>query len=103
MRIRYFWEFNKALDHGPYAWPGGYPCYFLLADGEALSFKAAEENAGLIRDAIITRDNSGWRVVSLEINWEDGALFCAHSGERIQSAYAEDEANESEGGDDETV
>jgi hypothetical protein len=95
MQIRYFWEFNKALEHGPYAWPGGYPCYFICSDGGALSFQAAQENAGLIRDAIIAGDNSGWRVVAMDVNWEDPALYCDHSGARIQSAYAEDEANES--------
>lgn len=89
MEIKHVFDFNKALAHGPYAWPGGYPCYFVMSDGEALSFKAAQENAGQIRDAIIANDRAGWRAVALEINWEDNELTCAHTGERIESAYGE--------------
>jgi len=29
--------------------------------------------------------------VALDVNWENAELFCAHSGERIESAYAEPE------------
>jgi hypothetical protein len=75
----------------PYAWPGGYPRYFICADGEALSFPEAEHNKALIVDAINGDPfNSEWRVVGCEINWEDQDLICVSSGERIQSAYGED-------------
>lgn len=88
-------EFNAALESGPYAWPGGYPLYFTCADGEALSFESAKENAELIREAItdaasLSRDQ--WLVIDVDVNWEDSALYCAHSNERIESAYAEDKA-----------
>lgn len=82
--------FNKALADGPYAWPGGYPLYFLASDGEAISFAAAEQNAPLIRDAIIAKSRDGWRVVGVCVNWEDGFLFCAHTGEQIQCAYGDE-------------
>jgi hypothetical protein len=88
--IDYVWQFNKALADGAYAWPGGYPLYFVTADGGALSFESAQENAAQIRDAIIEDDKrGGWRVIGVEVNWEDGELYCDHSGERIESAYAE--------------
>jgi hypothetical protein len=97
MNIRTVFDFNKALAHGPYAWPGGYPLYFICADGEALSFKAAEAEAELIRDAIISEDmRSEWNVIGLDVNYEDGQLYCAHTNERIESAYAEDEAQRPE-------
>lgn len=83
-------EFLADLE-APYAWPGGYPRYFVCADGEALSFDSAKLNQALIVDAI--RDNeprSEWRVIGCEINWEDPDLVCAHSGGRIESAYGED-------------
>ena len=83
-------DFRKALETGPYAWPGGYPLYFLCADGEALSFKAAQENKEEIEYAIRAQDKSGWHVVAMDINWEDAMLYCAHSNDRIESAYAED-------------
>lgn len=99
MNISYVWDFNKALAIGPYAWPGGYPHFFITADGGALSFKSAEENAAEIRDAIIANDKSGgWRVVAMDVNWEESDLYCDHSGKRIESAYAEDDANDNEGG-----
>jgi len=91
MEIKHVFDFNKALAHGPYAWPGGYPCFFVTSDGEALSFKAAQENAGLIRDAVIAQDNSGWRVVAFEVNWEDNELTCSDTGERIECAYLPDD------------
>jgi hypothetical protein len=103
MNIKTVFDFNKALDIGPYAWPGGYPFYFIAQDGEAISFAAAKENAGLIRDAIISCnrfvDSGGkvdclhddWNIVAMEINWEDESLFCAHTGLKIESAYGNDE------------
>jgi hypothetical protein len=74
----------------PYAWPGGYPRYFITADGAALSYAAAENERRLIRRAIRTDDNTGgWRVIGCDINWEDADLYCDHTGARIESAYAE--------------
>ena len=90
MNINHVFDFNAALEQSPYTWPGGYPCFFITADGEALSFEAAKENAGLIRDAIVAKDTgSGWRVVAFQINWEDNDLYCSHTDEKIQSAYGE--------------
>jgi hypothetical protein len=88
-------DFRRDIRH-PYAWPGGYPCYFVMADGEALSFKAAKAERRLILEAI--RDQKDypdkqWLPVGVEINWEDPALFCSHTNERIESAYTEDQAN----------
>lgn len=96
--IKTFWQFNIALqDIGAHVWPGGYPTYFVCSDGESLSFEAAKENAGLIRDALITGDTSSqWHVCALTVNWEDPELFCSHDGVRIESAYAEDQAEERE-------
>ena len=82
-------DFRAAMRRGPYAWPGGYPCYFLTSDGAALSFAAARENCGVILRAIHARTSDGWRVIGVSINWEDAELFCDHSGARIPSAYAE--------------
>jgi hypothetical protein len=32
---------------------------------------------------------SGWRIVAYDVNWEDADLTCDHTGEKIESAYAE--------------
>lgn len=75
----------------PYAWPGGYPRFFICSDGAALSFNAARQNKELILDAVQEQDNhSGWRVVACEVNWEDTDLICDHDGTRIESAYGDD-------------
>lgn len=91
MNISTVSEFRKAMRHGPYAWSGGYPCYFITADGAALSFKAAKECRRQIIQAITEQDtNSGWCVVALSVNWEDQELTCDHTGEPIESAYGEE-------------
>lgn len=97
MNIRTIGDFRRAMRYGPYAWPGGYPCYFIMSDGEALSFATARTELRSILEALRDyhtnqREASGWRPVALDINYEDGALFCTHSGERIESAYAKEDA-----------
>lgn len=85
-------EFDAVLANGAWAWPGGYPIYFLCYDGEALSFEAAEENAELVRSAIKDKDrHSGWFVVAHEINWEDTEMYCSHTNELIECAYPGDD------------
>lgn len=66
---------------------GCYPLYYVTADGGVLSPAAVEENLALCRDP----DDKQWFVVGADANWEDPALYCDHTGERIESAYAEDE------------
>lgn len=85
-------DLARALNQGPYAWPGGYPLFFITSDGAALSFDSAKSEAKLICQAI--RDNDtrcGWHVCAVDVNWEDPALYCDHSGKRIESAYAEED------------
>ncbi|NBT31940.1 MAG: hypothetical protein EBT13_08595 [Rhodobacteraceae bacterium] len=84
-------EFNKALEQGAYAWPGGYPLYFLMSDGEAISFEAARQEAARIRTEIESQTDEDWIPLACEVNWEDSQLFCAHTGTRIESAYAEED------------
>ena len=91
MKIETVSDFRRAYRQGPYAWPGGYPLYFIASDGEAISFKSARENRRLILEAIAYADHrSGFRVMWMDINWENPSLFCADTGERIPSAYVED-------------
>jgi hypothetical protein len=80
---------KNYIRNGKYAWPGGYPMYFVTNDGEALSFEAVKENYREILSAIKNKDNSGWRVVGIDVNWEDENLCCCHTGDKIESAYGE--------------
>lgn len=91
LRIRDTNELRHALRGGRFAWPGGYPCFFVVDDGEALSFKAVLDNYREVADSVRNQHNDGWRVVGIAVNYEDPQLYCAHSGERIESAYAEDD------------
>lgn len=91
MLIKNIDDFNKALADGPYAWPGGYPFYFITSDGGALSFEAAKAERRQIVESIARGLDDGWRIVARDVNWEDGDLTCDHTGERIESAYAEPE------------
>jgi len=83
----------KTAIRSPYAWPGGYPLYLVMGDVGALSLTSARACWREIVSSVLGRDrNSGWHPAAVEINWEDGDLICDHSGERIESAYAEPEA-----------
>jgi len=93
MNINSISDFRRAVRNGPYAWPGGYPCYWVMADGEAVAFHVAKSERRNMLEALkdrAIRPQDGWLPVALEINWEDGELYCAHTNERIPSAYAED-------------
>lgn len=83
-------EVKAALRAGGYAWPGGYPLYFITADGAALSFEAVRQEFRNVADDFMADASTGWRIVAVEVNWEDGELTCDHTGEPIPSAYAED-------------
>ncbi len=92
MHINSISDFRRAVRNGAYAWPGGYPCFWLMSDGEALSFDVCKSERRNMLEALRDDSRNGWRPVALDINYEDGDLYCAHTGKRIESAYAEDEA-----------
>ena len=63
-----------------WAWPGGYPLYYLSGEGnEILCPYCANSEADCI--------------TAYGVNWEDPMLICEECNERIESAYAEDEVN----------
>ena len=78
----------KQAIREPYAWPGGYPLYVIMSDGESLSVTTAREHWRSIVHSTINRYGDGWAAYGAEINWES-ELYCAHSGEKIESAYGE--------------
>lgn len=95
MEIKSISDFRRAVRNGPYAWPGGYPMYFAMEDGEAISFETAKAERRQILEALRDKGNGAWGnmwlPVAFEVNWEDGELYCEHSNKRIESAYAEPE------------
>jgi hypothetical protein len=72
------------------AWPGGYPLFYLMGDGETMCPTCVESNLEQIGRAEEFSDGS-WSAMAVDVNWEDPAMFCCHCDERIPSAYAEDE------------
>lgn len=93
MKIESISDFRVAMRSGPYAWPGGYPLYFVLADGGALAFKTAQDRfvrREMLESLARPQRSDQWRPVAIEVNWEDSDLRCDHTSERIESAYNED-------------
>lgn len=81
---------KASLRAGAYAWPGGYPVYFVTRDGAALSFDSARDCWRQIVAEFMDDSSTGWRIVGADVNYEDSELTCDHSGERIPSAYGDD-------------
>jgi len=74
-----------------YAWAGGYPIYYLCADGGILCPHCANKESA-VKEADERPDYPGfdqWRIVASDINWEDPSLTCDNCNQRIKSAYGE--------------
>lgn len=85
---------KRWIRQGPYVWPGGYPLYAITSDGAALCFGCLKSEWPSICRSIRDYPDDcgsadGWRVVGVDINYEDGDLYCDHCSNRIESAYAE--------------
>lgn len=61
-----------------WAWPGGYPIFYVTGDGMVVCPKCANTE---------TSDDP----IAADVNWEDASLFCDDCSQRIESAYAEDD------------
>jgi len=83
-------DVKRWLQHGPTAWPGGDPLFFITSDGAALAFSTVRAEWPLICSAIRDNRPDGWQVVAVAVNYEDGALFDAHTEQRIECAYGAD-------------
>lgn len=77
----------ERLENGnlpAYAWPGGYPIFYLAKDNGVLcpecanAFKPERDNADQLEP------------IAADVNYEDSALYCEHCNKRIESAYAEE-------------
>lgn len=69
-----------------WAWPGGYPIYYLTADNAVLCSKCANDNIKLTSDP---DGDDQWRIVDADINYEDTHLYCEHCNGLVESAYGE--------------
>ena len=69
----------------PYSFPGGYPKFALTSDGACLCPVCCKTERNLIGT---TTGTDGWKVVAVELNYEDDGLFCDHCSSKIEAAYA---------------
>lgn len=75
---------RKALPK--FAWPGGYPVYYVTDQSEIACDKHATE--------ILYGEGFDEYIVAADVNWEDNSLYCAdNEAHRIESAYAEDDVD----------
>lgn len=89
-RIETVADLKAALRHGKFTDLGGYPLYFITSDCDTMSFESVLENLASVMDSVATKSRDGWRVIAVEINYEDNDMVCCHSGKRIPSAYGDD-------------
>jgi len=83
-----------AYKQGPYAFPGGYPLFLLLSDGETLCWKCFKSEYRSIQESVKDQLQDGWNATAIDINYEDGDMYCAHCNDKIDSAYGETEEEE---------
>lgn len=62
-----------------YAWPGGYPLFYVTKDGQTVCPECANRET-----------DPSTAPVACDVNYEDASLHCDDCGKRVESAYAED-------------
>ena len=90
MTVQEFKTFFHKGQATQYAWPGGYPMFYICSDGGCLCPKCVTKERRRIFESIRDESRDGWKVDAADINYEDTSLFCDHCGNKIESAYAED-------------
>jgi hypothetical protein len=73
-----------------YAWPGGYPIYYLCADGGVLCPDCANKD-GYVGEPADGIDDPQWHVVDGSVYWEGPAMSCDGCNCDIESAYGDEE------------
>jgi hypothetical protein len=99
MKIDTLHQLADILAHGPYAWPGGYPKHFLMADGGVCCYECVSQNRIEAFAAApggpgseVPSPDPQWWPVAVDINWEDSSLHCDHCSEPVEAAYPDEEA-----------
>ncbi len=73
---------DAAGQYPSYAWPGGYPLFYICADCGVLCADCANKNKHLD-----TPDDKQWHIVAYDINYEDTSLYCDNCNQIIECAY----------------
>ena len=83
---------EEAIKEGKFpsfAWPGGYPLFYITRDNRALCPECCNKEFELIKEAIEGKDDPQWEIVAVEINYQDNMLYCDHCSQQIEPAYEE--------------
>lgn len=90
MKIRNTRDLRNAV-RNPYAWPGGYPIYLTMQDGEMLCHDCVKVEYRSISAALRDPDprHNPWRPLYAAALWEnpEGAHTCAHCNTTLEPAY----------------
>lgn len=88
-------HFHKGKANA-YAWPGGYPMFYLCSDGGVLCPACVtKERARILRSTYELSKHSArsghdeWAIEGVDVNYEDPDLYCDNCDSKIESAYAE--------------
>ncbi len=76
---------RKPLD--AFAWPGGYPLYYITEDCSVLCPSCVNKEIDLIDQARHDKWDKQWRLVRVDVHWEGEPLICDHCNGQIESAY----------------
>jgi len=91
MKITNTTELKTAIRNGKYVWPGGYNTYFIAQDCEPLCHDCVRDNFRLVLQEMRHPSwHDQWRVVGIDINFEDAHLHCINCNEHIEAAYGEE-------------
>lgn len=83
---------NDDGTYPAYAWPGGYPIFYVTKDNSALCPDCANRKNGSLATEIEDPEDSyqkQWLLVAADINYENQNLYCDHCNKQIESAYGE--------------
>jgi hypothetical protein len=78
---------NRDNNYDAFAWPGGYPIFYVTKDCGVLCPNCANENKLLT----LTKQDHQWFIIGSDINWEDETMYCDNCNRHIVSAYGDDE------------
>ena len=80
---------NTGVEFPAFAWPGGYPLYYLCEDNGVLCPVCA--NSPRAKKATVATDNcpddKQWKIIASDIHFEGDPIICDNCYAEIESAY----------------
>lgn len=92
MKVRSFNADDYKMKNGKlqaYAWPGGYPIFYVTQDNCCLCPDCVNDNLELCLEQDIDERDDQWYIVAADINYEDDTLYCDNCNKQIESAYGD--------------